>query len=54
MDSILLSFIRQFLRVVLTALVPVVLVTFLSIPYSLGGQPGEEHSTTAPVSQQST
>jgi hypothetical protein len=36
-----LPFIRQFLGVVAATLVPVVLVAFVSIPFTLGGHPGE-------------
>lgn len=35
------DFPAQFLRVVLAALVPVILVAFTSIPFNLGGHPGE-------------
>ena len=41
MNSALKFFISEFAGVVLAALAPVVLVAFLSIPYSLGGHPGE-------------
>lgn len=41
MDTSLRSFIGQFVGVVAAALVPVILLVFLSIPYSLGGHPGE-------------
>jgi hypothetical protein len=41
MDSSLQVFVRQFLWTVAAALVPVVLIAFLSIPYTLGGHPGE-------------
>lgn len=34
-------FVRQYLRIVFAALVPVVMTAFLSIPLSLGGHPGE-------------
>ena len=54
MDPILRMFIRQLLGVVLAALVPVVLVAFLSIPYSLGGHTGEDRTATAPSSQHMT
>jgi hypothetical protein len=54
MNSSLQLFIRQVLGVVLAALVPVVLVAFLSIPYSLGGHPGEARSAAAPASQHMT
>ena len=42
MDSSLRVFVRQLVAAVATALVPVALIAFLSIPYSLGGHPGEE------------
>lgn len=42
MDSSLRVFVRQVIGAVAAALVPVVLVAFWSIPYSLGGHPGEE------------
>ncbi len=41
MDLSLRLFTRQFIGVVLAALVPVILVAFLSIPYNLGSYPGE-------------
>jgi len=44
MDSSLRLFVRQLTRVVVAALVPVVLIAFWSIPYSLGGHPGEARS----------
>lgn len=45
MTASLRIFINQFVGVVLAALFPVVLVTFLSIPYSLGAHPGEPPAT---------
>ena len=42
MNSSLRVFARQLVLAVTAALVPVVLVAFLSIPYNLGGHPGEE------------
>jgi hypothetical protein len=54
MNSSLRLFICELLGVVLAALVPVVLVAFLSIPYSLGGHPGEDRTATAPSSQHMT
>jgi hypothetical protein len=42
MDSSLHVFVRQLVGAVAVALVPVVLIAFWSIPYSLGGHPGEE------------
>jgi len=44
MDSSLRVFVRQLAGAVAAALVPVVLIAFWSIPYSLGGHPGEARS----------
>jgi hypothetical protein len=44
MNSSLRVFVRQIVLVVAFAIVPVALVAFLSIPYNLGGHPGEERS----------
>ena len=44
MNSSLHVFIRQFAGAVAAALVPGVLIAFWSIPYSLGGHPGEARS----------
>lgn len=41
MHADLKNFVAAYLRIVLIALVPIVLVAFLTIPYSLGGHPGE-------------
>lgn len=41
MDHALLAFIRQFAGVVAAAFAPVALVSFLSMPYTLAGHPGE-------------
>jgi len=54
MNLFLRQFIRQWLFVALAALVPVVLVAFLSIPYSLGGHPGDARTTAASGSQHMT
>ena len=35
------SFARQFAGAVVAALIPVVLVAFWSVPFNLGGHPGE-------------
>ena len=40
-------FIRQFVGVVAAALVPVLIVAFLSIPFTLGGHPGEARPAEA-------
>ena len=50
MNSSLRVFVRQIMVVVAFALVPVALVAFLSIPYNLGGHPGDDRpidTTTA-------
>lgn len=54
MNFFLRLFIRQWLGVVLAALATVVLVAFLSIPYSLGGHPGEERTLAASGTQHMT
>ncbi|WP_342618570.1 hypothetical protein [Rhodoferax sp. GW822-FHT02A01] len=41
MNTDLKNFVVAYLRVVVMALVPMVLTAFLSIPYSLGGNPGD-------------
>jgi hypothetical protein len=38
------NFVSQFLGVVMASLLPVVLTAFLSIPFNLGGHPGEPRS----------
>jgi hypothetical protein len=47
MDASLRLFISQYLGVVLATLMPVMLIAFFSIPFNLGGHPGEERQTTA-------
>ncbi len=54
MDKFLLPFIRQFAFVVIAALIPVVLVTFLAIPYILGANPGEPVQAEASVTRHMT
>lgn len=54
MDSSLRLFIRQYIGVVFATLVPIVLVAFLSIPYTLGGHPGDERIANAPIEQHMT
>jgi len=54
MDSSLHLFIRQFLGVVLAALAPVVLIAFLSIPFSLSGHPGEPRPSAVLAGQHMT
>lgn len=49
MNPIQCSFIRQLFGVVVAALIPVVLVAFLSIPFNLGRHPGEDRAVTMPT-----
>jgi hypothetical protein len=48
------SFIRQFTGAVVVALIPVVLVAFWSIPFNLGGHPGEVRAAAGPTSTHMT
>lgn len=41
MDPHLRSFVVQWLRIAVAALVPVVLASFVGMPYLLGSHPGE-------------
>lgn len=43
------SFVRQFAGAVVAALIPVVLVAFLSIPFNLGSHPGEARPAAMPT-----
>ena len=43
------SFVRQFAGAVVAALIPVVLVAFWSIPFNLGGHPGEVRTGAMPT-----
>jgi hypothetical protein len=54
MNKFLSSFIRQFAFVVIAALVPVAMVTFLAIPYILGATPGEAAQAEASVERHMT
>lgn len=45
MQTSLHAFVRQFIGTVAASLVPVVLVAFCSIPFNLGGHPGEPRAT---------
>lgn len=54
MDSSLRLFIRQYLGVVAATLAPVILMAFLSIPFSLGGHPGDERLVAGATSQHMT
>ncbi|ALU89681.1 hypothetical protein [Herbaspirillum rubrisubalbicans] len=40
-------FIRQYLGVIFAALLPVIAVTFLSLPFNLAGHSGQSHAMTA-------
>lgn len=46
MDPSLRLFISEFAGAVAGALVPVILVTFLSMPFTMGGHPGETRPAT--------
>jgi hypothetical protein len=54
MDTSLRLFIRQYLGVVIATLAPVVLIAYLSIPFTLGGHPGAARTANAPVAQHMT
>ena len=45
MHPILKQFIIQYLAVIGTVMIPVIVVSFLSMPYNLGGHPGEARVT---------
>jgi len=47
------SFVRQFAGAVVAALTPVVLVAFLSVPFNLGGHPGEARTAAMPTAMTS-
>jgi hypothetical protein len=48
------SFVRQFAGAVVAALIPVLLVAFWSIPFNLGGHPGEVRATGVPTATHMT
>ncbi|HJV87928.1 MAG TPA: hypothetical protein VJ698_20830 [Noviherbaspirillum sp.] len=54
MHPALRIFVRQYLYVVCAAIVPVVLTTFLSIPMSLGTNPGEAMTASVSVDRHLT
>jgi hypothetical protein len=54
MTATSLPFFRQFIGVVLAALVPVVLTAFISVPMSLGGHPGEARAAADTAFQHMT
>jgi len=43
------SFAHQFAGVIVAALVPVILVAFVSIPFNLGAHPGETRAMPMPT-----
>jgi hypothetical protein len=54
MNTDLKAFIASYLRVVLMALLPLALTAFLSIPYTLGGHPGESIAKGSTTDQHMT
>ena len=54
MHPVLHTFIRQYFAIMCAALVPVVLTAFLSIPFSLGGHPGDPRIAVVAVTQHMT
>jgi hypothetical protein len=54
MDSSLRLFVRQFGGFVLASLVPVIVVAFLSVPFIVGGHPGEPRTADPLVAQHMT
>jgi hypothetical protein len=54
MEPSLRFFTNQYLSVVIASLAPVILVAFLSIPFTLGGHPGDVRTADASVSQHMT
>ncbi|MEO8104308.1 MAG: hypothetical protein ABI790_17475 [Betaproteobacteria bacterium] len=54
MDASLRIFVSQFVGAVAATLVPVLAVTFLSIPHSVGGHPGESRSVELVVGSHMT
>jgi len=51
MDATLRVFVSQFAGAVAAALLPVIVVAFLSMPLSLGGHPGEPRPADAASTQ---
>ena len=54
MNADLKNFMATYVRVVLMTLMPMALTAFLSIPYSLGGHPGDTLETRTLSSQHMT
>ena len=48
MSTTPIFFARQFVAAVMAALIPVILVAFLTIPFNLGGHPGEIRTGALP------
>jgi hypothetical protein len=51
MSSSLRIFVSEFVGAVFAMLVLVAIITFVTIPYSLGGHPGEPRPGAIPTSQ---
>ena len=51
MDASLRVFVSQFAGAVAAALLPVIVIAFLSMPLSLGGHPGEPRPADASSTQ---
>lgn len=47
MHPVLKHFITQYIAVISAALLPVIALAFLSMPYTLGGHPGEARIAAA-------
>jgi hypothetical protein len=54
MDASLRIFLSQFVGAVAAALLPVIIVSFLSMPLILGGHPGEPRPASALAGQHMT
>jgi hypothetical protein len=54
MHPSLRQFARQYLAVVVAALLPAILTAFLSIPFNLGGHPGDVRAIDAPMTRHMT
>jgi hypothetical protein len=54
MHPFLRQFTRQYLAVVVAALLPVILTAFLTIPFNLGGHPGDVRALDVPATRHMT
>ena len=54
MHPSLRQFARQYLAVVVAALLPVILTAFLTIPFNLGGHPGDVRALDVPATRHMT